>query len=86
MAGAEVVGQMRRGETKRVRVSYVPTGFGLALAIDDAPTGSAGTDGVLCVSDACVTLDLVAPDGRPSRLSWDPAEVDWDAMGLPGAA
>jgi hypothetical protein len=67
-------------ETKRVRVSYESTGHGLALMIagpDTAATDDRYQDGVLRISDACVTLELPAADGRASVLAWDPAEVDW---------
>ncbi len=91
-------------ETKRVRVSYQPTGHGLALMIaapdadgadsdpnlsaplspstgDVSPNDDAGRyqDGLLHISDACITLELPAPDGRPSVLAWDPCEVDWQS-------
>ncbi len=71
-------------QTKAVRVSYVPTGFGLALEIDD--TGelcldSVGdSDGVLRISDARVTLELPAANGKVSTLAWDPAEVSWESL------
>lgn len=68
-------------ETKRVRVRYQSTGHGLSLMI--APPDSADThedsyeDGVLNISDACVTLEFPAPGGGNSMLAWDPSEVDW---------
>ncbi len=77
-------------ETKKVRVSYVPTGHGLALTIADveertvdgvvAGDGGDGEDGVLRVTDACVTLEFPMSDGRTSMLAWDPAEVDWNEL------
>lgn len=81
-------------ETKKVRVSYVPTGHGLALTIaevrrrpryrrsksHDLAASPEATDGVLRVTDACVTLELPMVDGRTPVLAWDPAEVDWEAM------
>lgn len=84
---------------RKVRVSYEPRGFGVALALSD--TGehlndgaeahpeeqSAGPDqdGVLRIGDACVTLELPTSDGRVSMLAWDPAEVPWASIGLAAA-
>jgi hypothetical protein len=72
---------------RRVRVSYDPKGFGLALVVDnDRDDGAAeqppatGEQGLLRVGEACVTLEIARPDGRPSVLSWDPAEVGWDPV------
>jgi len=71
---------------RRVRVSYVPKGFGLALVVDtgaedgEDPSDGAGEQGLLRVGEACVTLEIPRPDGRPSVLSWDPAEVGWDPV------
>lgn len=75
--------------TKRVRVSYQPTGHGLALMIT-APdavgadgSGADYQDGLLHITDACVTLELPAIDGRGSVLAWDPSEVDWQSWTVP---
>ncbi len=70
-------------ETKRVRVSYRSEGAGLALSLADSVDV---TDGVLRITDACVTLEIPTTDGRPSMLAWDPAEVSWDAVGLAAAS
>lgn len=65
--------------TKRVHVSYGAEGTGLALALSE--TAEDG-DGVLRITDACITLEIPTTDGVPSVLAWDPAEVSWDAVGL----
>ena len=86
-------------QTKAVRVSYVPTGYGLALEIDDTgelaldehdtsqhetkahETKELGADdGLLRISDARITLELPAVDGKTSTLAWDPEEVPWEAL------
>ncbi len=72
-----------------VRVGYVPSGFGLSLAIAGSGDGGSvagdafdgrGANGVLNVGDGCVTLEIPAGVGMPAVLTWDPAEVDWDSM------
>jgi hypothetical protein len=70
--------------TKRVHVSYGAEGAGLALALSDSALSDSATDGegVLRISDACITLEIPTTDGVPSVLAWDPAEVSWDAVGL----
>ena len=90
--GANSIDQERQGPAeRRVRVSYVPSGHGLALVIDDAAehtdteqTDTGQTDGVLRVSDAVITLEIPTADGRPAVLAWDPAEVTWDAVAAAG--
>lgn len=77
-------------ESRKVRVSYVPSGFGLALTITESPDladdaaldrpPADGSEGVLRVSDACVTLELPMADGRRPMLAWDPAEFNWEAL------
>lgn len=63
-----------------VRVRHVPQRFGLALVVDNDGAGDGAERGLLRVGDACVTLEIVGPDGSPSVLSWDPAEVAWDPV------
>lgn len=63
--------------SRSVRVSYVRTGFGLALSLDGEADGQPG---VLNVGEGCITLEMPVVDGRPAVLAWDPAEVDWDSM------
>lgn len=71
-------------QTKAVRVSYVPKGFGLALEIDEtgelALDQGIGDDGVLTISDGSITLELPTADGKVSTLAWDPAEVAWESL------
>jgi len=75
---------------RKVRVQYVPRGFGLALTITDemsdpsaAPEEGAADvdDGFLTVVECGVTtLELARPDGASSTLIWDQAEVSWDSL------
>ncbi len=68
-------------DARHVRVNVEPKGFGLALTIDeDAAESNGDTDGILHVSNACVTLELLGPKGRRSVLAWDPAEVEWSSL------
>ena len=65
--------------TKRVHVSYSADDAGLELALSESAEDG---DGVLHITDACITLEIPTIDGVPSVLAWDPAEVSWDAVGL----
>ena len=75
---------------RRVRVQYVPRGFGLALTISDEPSDpAASTDGgideadngfLTVVESGVTTLELARPDGASSTLIWDQAEVSWDSL------
>ena len=74
-------------ERRRVRVSYVPRGYGLALTIFDDETTDDGNveagpdDGYLTVVESGVTtLELRRPDGEPTVLVWDQSEVAWDSL------
>ena len=84
-----------RTEIRRVHVTYAPEGAGLSLVDVDTPTSdldaaaesaSGESDGVLHISEACITLEIPRPDGQPSVLAWDPAEVSWDSLGLSESA
>ena len=84
--------QTNEAEPVRVRVNYVPRGFGLALTISDDEaidvTDAASTetevepeDGYLTVIECGVTtLELRRPDGGSSYLIWDQAEVAWESL------
>ena len=81
-------------ERRRVRVQYVPRGYGLALTItedstpsqavtvDEADVGDVdGDDAYLTVvASGVTTLELERPDGASSTLIWDTSEVSWDSL------